>query len=239
MLFFVIEVMNVELGKTFRELRVSRGWSQVELIEKLAEIGCVVSAKAPSKWEHGVTEPSVEQFLGLCAVYEIRDVLETFSGRQGELSGLNGEGRRRVREYIRLLRGDAAFSENREEQPAHFLRTIPLYDLPVSAGTGQFLDSSDYTLLEVDETVPLSATFAVRVRGDSMEPKYTDGQILYIKPQQTLERGEIGIFVVNGDAYCKQYGGTEKPELCSVNPAYAPILIDEFTSFKILGKVVG
>ena len=227
----------MQWSDTLRELRISRGWSQVELVRRLALLGCKVSEKAPSKWEHGVSEPSIKQFLALCAVYEIRDVLEVFCGQAGELAALNEEGRRRVREYIRLLGRDESFA--REQEKASLRRMIPLYDLPVSAGTGQFLDSSEYTLIEVDEAVPLHATFAVRVRGDSMEPKFTDGQIVYVKPQQTLEHGEIGIFLVDGDAYCKQYGGEAEDMLCSLNPAYAPIRLGEYTAFRILGKVVG
>ena len=153
---------------TLRELRISRGWSQVELVRRLALLGCKVSEKAPSKWEHGVSEPSIKQFLALCAVYEIRDVLEAFCGQAGELAALNEEGRRRVREYIRLLGRDESFA--REQEKASLRRMIPLYDLPVSAGTGQFLDSSEYTLIEVDEAVPLHATFAVRVRGTVWNP---------------------------------------------------------------------
>lgn len=231
----------MELGEILRGLRTSRGISQAELARRLTLLGCAVSAKTPSKWENGVSEPSVEQFLGLCEVYEIRDVLAVFRGREGELDALNEVGRRRVKEYIRLLEGDEAFAAERtEKRPPRLLRTIPLYDMPVSAGTGQFLDSSDYTLIEVDETVPLSATFAVRVSGDSMEPRFIDRQIIYVKPQQTLEKGEIGVFLLGGDAYCKQLGGSaEKPQLISLNPAYAPIPVDAFTALRVLGKVVG
>lgn len=223
------------LSDTLRALRVSRGLSQLELVQRLEQVGCKVSAKAPSKWEHGVSEPSVAQFLGLCEVYEIRDVLAVFRGREDELEALNELGRRRVQEYIRLLRSDGAFAA----PVRRLVRTIPLYDLPVSAGTGQFLDRSDYELIEVDETVPLSATFAVRVSGDSMEPRFIHRQIIYVKPQQTLEKGEIGVFLLNGDAYCKQLGGGETPQLISLNPAYAPIPVGEYADFRVLGKVVG
>ena len=228
----------MDLSRTLRELRVSHNLTQVELAQKLSALGCKVSAKAPSKWEHGISEPSVEQFLALCEVYGVRDVLAVFCEKEGELSALNEAGKRRVREYIRLLAADEAFAAHYEAPKARLSRMIPLYDLPVSAGTGQFLDSSEYALIEVDETVPLSATFAVRISGDSMEPRFIDRQIVYVKPQQTLLRGEIGIFLVNGDAYCKQLDASGK-QLHSLNPAYAPIPVDEFTNFRVLGKVVG
>ena len=49
-----------------------------------------------------------------------------------------------------------------------------LFNLPVSAGTGQFLDSDRFSEIEVGAEVAASADFGVRVAGDSMEPLYLD-----------------------------------------------------------------
>ncbi len=227
----------MDFSEILRQLRAGRGWSQIEVSQKLEALGCSASQKAVSRWERGSTEPGIRQFLALCELYEVRDVLAVF-GDKAPAEKLNAQGQKRVREYIRLLEQDAEFALHpRERQPLR-LRTIPLYDLPVSAGTGQFLDSSDYTLLEVDESVPLSATFAVRIRGDSMLPRFQDRQIVYVKQQQTLEPGEIGIFLLDGDAYCKQLSREDGTALVSLNPAYRPIPIREFSELRILGKVV-
>ncbi len=226
----------MELCDILRQLRTERGWSQIEVSQKLEALGCGASQKALSRWERGRPEHSLRPLLGLCALYEVRDVLSVFGGKAA--GTLNALGQKRVREYVRLLEQDAEFALHpRERQPLRS-RTIPLYDLPVSAGTGQFLDSSDYTLLEVDETVPLSATFAVRIRGDSMLPRFMDRQIVYVKQQQTLQPGEIGIFLLDGDAYCKMLSQEDGTSLVSLNPAYRPIPIGEFSELRILGKVV-
>ena len=73
-------------------------------------------------------------------------------------------------------------------------RKLSLFDLPVSAGSGQFLDSDRFSEIEVGDEVAASADFGVRVAGDSMEPLYLDGQITWIHKQDTLEEREIGIF---------------------------------------------
>lgn len=211
----------------------------MELIRHLADIGCTVSQKAVSRWECGDTEPNIRQFLFLCEIYGVRDALVTFCGKAGLMSGLNSAGKQRVSEYIRLLEGDEDFSAVPRPRPARLLRSIPLYDMPVSAGTGQFLDSSDYELIEVDETVPISATFAVRISGDSMTPRFVDTQIIYIKQQQTLEPDDIGIFILDGDAYCKQLSMSDgKTQLISINSKYPPIEINEYSDLRVLGKVV-
>ena len=115
-------------------------------------------------------------------------------------------------------------------------RIIKLYDIPAAAGTGSFLDSYSYTELEVDETVPKEAEFAVKVSGDSMTPRFVDRQIVFVKEQQTLDVGEIGVFALDGDSYIKKLG---RGVLLSLNPKYKPIKIHEYSSLYTFGKVVG
>ena len=227
----------MEFCEVLRRLRAEKGWSQAEIGEKLEALGCSASQKAVSRWERGSSEPNIRQFVALCELYDVRDVPAVFGSRSDRLT-LNAEGQRRVREYVRLLEQDEEFSLRPRVKKPTVLRTLPLYDLPVSAGRGQFLDSSDYTLLEVDETVPLAATYAVRIRGDSMLPRFVDRQIVYVHQQQTLQSGEIGIFLLDGDVYCKQLSREGGAKLVSLNPAYDPIPIREFSELRILGKVV-
>ena len=115
-------------------------------------------------------------------------------------------------------------------------RLLRLYDIPVSAGLGSYLDSSDYEMVEVDSLVPDSADYAVRVSGDSMVPRFVDRQIVFIHAQPTLDEGEIGIFCLNSDTYLKRF---ERGRLISLNPAYDPIQIQDYDDFKVFGKVVG
>jgi len=115
-------------------------------------------------------------------------------------------------------------------------KTIRLYTIPAAAGAGTFLDGDHYVELEIDETVPSEADFALRVSGDSMEPRFYDGQVIFVKEQASLERGEIGIFSLNGDSFVKKLG---RGELLSLNPRYSPIKIGELDSLYVFGKVVG
>lgn len=223
---------------TLAQLRKESGYSQVQVLDYLKRNGYELSQGAISKWEHGLTTPNAEQFILLCRLYKVRDVLAAFLGME-QTDSLNALGKKRVAEYIQLLEQDERFSAMPIERPLRLLRTIPLYELPVSAGTGQFLDQSDYELIEVDETVPLSATFAIRISGDSMLPRFVNQQVIYVKQQQTLEYGEIGVFIVNGNAYCKQLGGKDgSVELISLNKKYDPIEIMASDEMRVLGKVV-
>ena len=236
-----MEDSSRKLGSKLSELRKARKMSQQE-VAKLVSVGSdPISNRAVSKWETGDPLPNAEQFLALCRIYDIRDVLSTFLGMEGPndegLNSLNKLGRERVDEYISLLKESPEFSY--KQKVIRIKRQMPLYDLPASAGTGVFLDSDSYTLIDVDETVPENANLAVRISGDSMTPLYTDGQIVYVRQQPDLKPGEIGIFVLNGEAYCKKLETDGGIKLISLNPNYKPIKVKYSYELRVIGKVVG
>ena len=122
----------------------------------------------------------------------------------------------------------------------HRGRVLPLYRLAVSAGTGEFLDGDDYDTVEVGEEVSPLADFGVRIAGNSMEPRFVNGQIVWVRRQETLRPGEIGVFLYNGAGYCKRLeraGGSV--ELVSLNSAYPPICVSAGDELRVFGKVVG
>ncbi len=116
-------------------------------------------------------------------------------------------------------------------------RILPLFDLPVSAGPGVFLDSDNAEPLEIKLTKTTSqADFALRISGDSMEPTFSDGEILLVKSQEYVERGELGIFIGDGKGYFKRFMGDC---LRSLNPSYEDIPLSRFGSLSCCGKVIG
>jgi transcriptional regulator with XRE-family HTH domain len=227
-------------GEILADLRKRGGYTQTEVAEYLSRYsGRDFSFKAVSHWENGERSPGVEQFLLMCKLYGVGDIQAVFHNGRSEYGGfarLNALGRRRAEEYIALLSANPKFSEAEipvRETQAHYIR---LYDAPVAAGTGAFLSGDSYETLELDDTVPDEADFAVRVSGDSMLPRFVHGQIIFIKEQQTLDIGEVGVFELNGDSYVKKLG---QGELLSLNKQYKPIPVREYDSFHIFGKVVG
>ena len=113
---------------------------------------------------------------------------------------------------------------------------VPYYDMPVSAGTGNPLDEEYPEKIDLAEQPPKGTDFIVRVSGDSMEPTYHDGDKLFVKEQPSIEVGDIGIFVVNGNAYVKELG---IDKLISHNEKYPDIIINEYITSKCCGKVLG
>ena len=139
----------MRFGEILAQCRKQRGLNQAELAEKLTALGCEVSNQAVSKWEKDMTLPSARQFLTLCDVLEIEDIRGEFSeGQAGLLRGLNPEGRRHALDYIQLLRESGRYAVQPRLRELRTLpkRSLPLYSLAVSAGTGQFLDGEDYEM---------------------------------------------------------------------------------------------
>lgn len=121
-------------------------------------------------------------------------------------------------------------------QPDVRPRMLPLFDLPVSAGTGAYLDESTARQIQVPAEASAAADFALRISGNSMEPRYHDRDLLLVQRTDHVDEGEVGIFVLDGEGYVKVWGGDR---LISLNPAYAPIPIGASSSFSCCGRVVG
>lgn len=230
----------MRFGEKLAACRKAQGLNQVELAQRLTALGCEVSNQAVSKWEKNLTLPSARQFLTLCDVLEIEDIRGEFSdGDAGVFAGLNREGRQKAQEYIRLLRESGRYAVRPAARELRPLRTLPLYSLPVSAGTGQFLDGEDYEMVEVGAEVPEGSHFGVRVSGDSMEPRFHNGQTVWVRQQRSLMTGEIGIFLYDGNAYLKQLVARDGAvALHSLNPRYEDIPVSSALPLRVLGKVL-
>ena len=236
--------MYENIGAVISSRRRKMGLNQAELAAALEKMGFEVTNQAVSKWEKGATLPNARQFLAICEVLNIEDIGGLFSvSADGILAGLDREGRRLALEYIRLLRESGRYSVERPRMMpssrAANIRTLPLYSLAVSAGTGQFLDGEDYEMIEVGQEVPDGSNFGVRVAGDSMEPEFHDGQTVWVRQQRSLMTGDIGIFLYDGSAYLKQLVALkDSMALHSLNPAYADIVISPELPLRVLGKVL-
>lgn len=257
--------MDVSIGAVIASLRKEKGLMQKGLAAKLSEYGFSVAPKTIYNWEKELSQPSIPHFLALCDILDVDDVLWQFASLQkGPYAGLNRDGRRKAREFVDLLRhvnmyttaddissvdNILSFDKNyassdkynsvQNETPLGSGRILRLYDIPVSAGTGNFLDESGWEEIEAPSYVPVAVDFALRLTGDSMEPLLTDGQVIWVREQEVLESGEIGIFTYSDNVYCKKLiADGKKAFLRSLNPLYGDIEVKEDFGFRVLGKVV-
>ena len=138
----------------------------------------------------------------------------------------------------RILRPISAKLRYAYTEPAHTgKRDIPLFDLPVSAGVGTYLEEEAVETIRIPNNEKTAeADYVLRISGNSMEPKYFNGDYLLVKREESVEEGELGIFLLDGCGYFKVYGGDR---LLSLNPAYGPILLKDFSEIQCKGRVIG
>lgn len=116
-------------------------------------------------------------------------------------------------------------------------RVIPVFG-PVTAGSPAFVMEEPNEYIHVPSTFLRSATFAIRVHGDSMiDIDIRDGDVLLVHPQDTADPGDIVVARVDGDCYTikrlKFRAG--RPYLEPANSNYRPIEADDL---QIVGKAV-
>lgn len=111
----------------------------------------------------------------------------------------------------------------------------------VSAGRGEFGREDILDWLDIPISLCKNADYATFIKGDSMEPKIFDGDLILVKKTDFLDNGTIGIFKLNDDVFCKKFYAnpiTKDITLKSLNKIYNPIELQETDEFYILGKVV-
>ena len=126
-----------------------------------------------------------------------------------------------------------------KDEPESKIITLDMdsFEMPASAGTGMFLSDEYKEVIQVKDCYEArTADFVIPIAGDSMEPLYSDGDRVFVKSMPMVEVGEIGIFVINGDAYIKKRG---RDRLISLNRKRKDIVFREGDTIVCLGKVIG
>ena len=90
---------------------------------------------------------------------------------------------------------------------------IPVYGSAVGGIDGEFQlnGSMLYEVLAPPSLSPVSGAYAVQVSGDSMEPRYFDGEVVYVDPTRRVKRGDFVIAQIIVDesetrlAYIKRF----------------------------------
>ena len=240
---------NKTTGATLRSLRERSGLSVKEVIELLKQYDFEISDKTLYSYESGKRAMSGDMLLALCRIYKCSNILETFGDVEVDYE-IPDESEWSIIEKYRTLDTygkdavdsvlDIEYTRCQvKEEPSSYIpdniRPIDYYMKNASAGSGQVV--FDDTVVE-RITIPdipkyKRVAYAIGVNGNSMEPLYHDSDMLLIEPTVDMEIGEIGIFIVDGEAYVKKLGNGE---LISLNKDYSNIPLTEYTS--CMGRVV-
>ncbi|MCL2545743.1 MAG: XRE family transcriptional regulator [Oscillospiraceae bacterium] len=187
--------------------RKERGLTQAELARRIG-----VGRDLYNKYERTGTRPSHETLVLLAA--ELNTTID----------------------YLLMGEADAVLTTHEKTKFEKIVSKLPLYNVPVSAGDGQWLaEGNDYEHYDFEDA-PKNADFALKVRGDSMEPMYFNDDIVFVKTCVQVESGQFGVFFLNGEGYLKMLQGNR---LISLNDEYEPITIGEYDTFFTCGRIIG
>ena len=223
-----------------KELREKNKLTQQQTAEKLN-----LPLPTYRSYETGAREPGVDVLIKLSELYDVTtDYLLDHKPRLTMLSPseishikkyrtLDPYGKKAVTSVLDIEFERCTYipEPNREE-----LIEVSINYAPVSAGFGDELE--DYEQWE-KASVPLTpesrkADFILVVDGDSMEPKFHNGDYILVRKQPAVDIGQIGIFGVDGKGYVKKYGGDK---LISLNKKYPDIPLNEDS--RCFGLVLG
>ena len=230
------------IGEQIKKYRNIKGMTQQDIADALGES----SGRVIYNWEKGIGRPDCDKLARLC------DLLGVSAD---ELIGCKSMAQRPTATEWNTLQKYRALDEHGKEvvdylidseykrvrlsmkKPKPRMLKIDWYALPASAGTGNILDSDLAEELLVPESAEAEqADFVISVGGDSMEPTYHDGDKVFVEKCDSVDIGEVGIFVVNGDVYIKELGNKC---LISHNEKYKPISLTENDSVYCCGRVTG
>lgn len=204
------------LGERLKTARKEAGLKQ-EDVGRILGLG----KSTISEWETGKRSPDIE------LITELASILNT---SVEYLLGIERQSDTKAKHEYRLPTNVQPVSE------LHMHR-IPMIG-EIAAGE-PILAVQDY---ETFVPGPMGADFALTVRGDSMEPTYLTGDIVYLRQQDDVYDGQVAAVIIDDEAALKHvYHIPNGLTLVSDNTAYPPrvVTLPDYDSIRILGLVIG
>lgn len=229
-------------GERLTELRKEHGYStRNEFADKLG-----IPSTTLRNYETDVREPGhtflkqISEFFNVSVDYLLcltddKEVLKSFRLRESEqvmvkkYRDLDDHGKELV-DLVLDKEHDRCIASTSEKPAA--LRLYTYMRKIAAAGNGFYFD--DIPTETIEAPYMEGADFIIGVNGDSMEPTYNDGDLVYVEKRQIVHPGEIGIFMIHNECFIKE--ATEEG-LKSHNPKYK--IIPGSDSIQCIGKVLG
>ncbi|MCL2373414.1 MAG: LexA family transcriptional regulator [Defluviitaleaceae bacterium] len=250
------------VAERLRNLRRERNQTKRDLVAQLP-----LNYSTYANYESGFREPnsevlqlmaghfgvSIDYLLGVSDNRKKADEVAILNDDEHEhimkYRQLDGHGREVV-EVVMLKEYERAQAVKADEAQESKLRDglveLPVYQQRASAGLGNYLSDDsddDYEIMQFESTqVSRGADFCITIKGDSMEPKICDNDIVFVKAVPRIDPDSVGIFVYDGEAYCKRLRvDYEKGAIYleSLNKAFASKEIDQPENLRTVGLVIG
>jgi repressor LexA len=204
----------VEIKDILKARRTELGLTQLDVANAVG-----VSEATVSRWESGdIANMKRSRIASLASVLKISPSI---------IMGWNGTPEIRLpSDVITII-------------PMPTMRKVPLIG---SIACGTPILAEENCEGEVDVPDHIRADFALRCKGDSMiNARIFDGDIVYIRQQESVEHGEIAAVIIDDEATLKRvYLYEDHISLEAENPQYRPLVYweAEMNNVRILGRAV-
>ena len=201
-------------AERLKQARKLKRYSQAEISQLLG-----VTQQAVGKWETGRSTPDPQTIARLAEI--LGTTADVLLGLQQDAENSPVVGRNAFSRYTQC--------------------EIPVIGT-VRAGYGALAFEEDYGK-EYARVKDPSSYFYLVVKGDSMEPRISDGDLALVHRQNTLDNGDLGVLVygLDGEGTLKKYiQRGNAVVLQPFNPNYEELVIkgEELDHLYIAGKVV-
>ena len=230
-----------------KEARNNVGLTQEQLAKKLGLAKSTITG-----YEKGTSEPN------MITVKLLMDILKVDANYlwQDEMTGstslivssdewnhikklraLDAYGKKVVNSVLDIEYERCNYETEIADEPMAYIPRV-YYSQGASAGYGEYLiDGMDASEIMLPDTPKnRKSDYVINVDGDSMEPTFSDGDKLLVQHTDCVNVGEIGIFIIDGQSYVKEFG---EDRLISHNKKYPDIIPSEYSDFRCVGKVIG
>lgn len=198
------------IGERIRKMRKERNLTQQDLARRMKDVSHV----AISQWESNTTKPNAENLY--------------------ELSTLFGC------DFGWLLKGGDGEATNAKLIPNISAVQIPILryeDIREFDVTHPFIQTTgEYIMTDIQSS---TSTFALKLKGDSMKPAFSDRDMIIIDPLEKPEPGEFVLAQVDKDILFRKYriDNLDKFSLQPLNSDY-PVISSSEAKIKIIGTLV-
>ena len=243
------------IGTQIKTFRKSAGFTQDELAKRLN-----TTKQTISRYEKGDRKANQDMLFELCDIFGVS--IDDFFPSQNESNQPSTTSSIQSiydqlappRQGKVLTFAERQLKEQKNEDKTKINevseKVIDLYQVEVVSETaaasgfnyGFGYDDTDRETIEVDEQPPRH-DIATKVSGDSMQPDYQDGDILYLVDKGlTTYNGDLAVIAYGDRSYFKKiYTENGRLRLVSLNDKYEDIILDfppaEDTHIKIYAVV--
>lgn len=221
-------------GIRLKEIRIEKKYSQ----SKLANI-LEINRASYNKWESGKSTPNQKNLTALAAILDVPvTYFESEYNIVNNFLQLNDFNKVLAEEYMEDLLQTQREAERRAVQ---LFPIKVLDDILLSAGPGQSFANEYETCTVYTDEEQYGYDLATWIKGNSMSPKYLDGEVALIRETGFDYNGAVYALVWNDQTYIKKlYKVEDGFRMVSINEVGNPErFISKDDDFRIVGKVVG